>query len=332
MKSLSHLVFVAMILSASTTVSDGRVFRNKEGREISGEIVMVRGEQVEMNVGGRLFSFPIANLGENDQQFVREWAAKNRTFKIDFTTRAVEDPAARRTQGEKKDQTVTRSWRYETTLTNRSGADLEGLEIKYNVIVRHTDDATTPSNRSSRQLRHLAEIVVGSAIIPGIANSASAAFETDWLFMESRDWEISGTGVTRTGSLVAHSEDFSNQMQLDGIWVKVFQEGRQIGEWKSDGKLIKEVEWSDTDKEAHRVEPLPDPNSILHRDLPRFPEIPESKKDDPEVKHLRMDLLSMNAKYRIEDERAEKKDDLRRIKAEFIETLERLNIAIGNAP
>jgi len=329
MKHISQISLVAVILFAFASASQSRVFRNKDGREISGEIVGVRGDQVEMKVGEKRFAFPIISLSENDQRFVREWAAANRTIKIDFSVRAVEDPAMRRAEGDKKDETVTRSWRYETSLSNRSGGDLGELEVKYNVVVRHTNDATT---RSLRQSTEKAEIVVGSALIPGIANTASATFESDWLPMKARNWGYSGTTVTNSGGRAAISGDFSEEMQLDGIWVKVFQNGRQISEWKSEGKLIKEVEWSDTAREAHRVEPLPDPNTLLHRDLPRFPPIPDSKKEDPEVKRLRMELLSKNLQYKFEDERAEEKDDLRRIKAEFEELMTQFKAVIGNAP
>jgi hypothetical protein len=191
--TISNLILASALLLSSVDISHGRVFRNKDGREIDAEIRTVRGDQVEMKVKDKLFVFPVSSLSDEDQVFVREWAAANRTVALDFSTRAVEDPAKRLTEGGGKDKAVTRSWRYETTLNNRSGEDLNAIEVKYNIVIRHTNTSNQVLSGKNREDR--AEIVAGMAMIPGIKNTAAATFPSSWIPMKSREWEIEKSRV-----------------------------------------------------------------------------------------------------------------------------------------
>lgn len=306
----------------------GRVFRNQAGREIDAEIVAVRGPNVELAIQGKVFLVPLATLSPEDQTHVAEWARDHRVIPLDFRATRQEDSQRRRTQGDREDRSEFRAFRYETALTNRSGETLGNLEIKYNLIVRHTRTAKE-RKETGRQREESAQIIAGAATIPSLENTRQAAFQTDWLETQAREWKVKKIAMIRDeeGRLVQdpYWDEYTTETQLDGIWVKVFLEGRQVSEWKSEGKLIKEVSWSDVSREAGSGSGPVRSNetSTIHPDLAPIPPIPEPRRQDPLLRRLWQDAARLGSDYQLAVRLKRGSNELRDLRAEYADALAR---------
>ncbi|NNE92623.1 MAG: hypothetical protein HKN23_13330 [Verrucomicrobiales bacterium] len=237
-----------ILIAIASAPAFARVFTDQKGRKIDGEIVRVAGDDVEMKVGVKRFIFPIATLSQNDQDYVRKWAKENKTYRFQFDARTAEDTAKRRKAGTNKRKDVTRfsTWRYGAMISNQSGEPLKNLEVKYNLFIRNTK-IYKDGNGTGRDKKETPAVQTGSIQIAQIDHSKRANFDTKWIEMKDREWQTSKKIQTRDsdGDLTTITiwDDHQEITELDGLWIKVYLDGKEIADWKSEGKMIKDAKW-----------------------------------------------------------------------------------------
>ena len=120
-----------------------RKFTDTSGREIQAELVAVRGDQVEMNVGGKEFTLPISKFVEADATFIKEWGAANpaplniRGLHVQIkknTDKVKEAKPASGAKGKGDDSKTSKTnFEYQITVQNSSTEDLPDMKLKYTI-------------------------------------------------------------------------------------------------------------------------------------------------------------------------------------------------------
>ncbi len=356
-------VFAAcMGLLAGSARAEVRSFTDNNGRTIVGEILAIHGARVEMEVSEKKFIFPIANLSVEDQAYVKKWATLNKAYKLEFRTEAVEDPAQRqagndpsplnitlpngppgiiagRNASDRDVKAMTTAWRYNVIVQNSSGEDLGELSVKYNVFIRNTLAIRAEGKAESHS------VVVGAAKVPALENTRRAQFATDWLEMRERDWETEKVKMIPTGqsgrvSTEKYWVDYSESTQLDGLWIKVFVDDREVADWKSEGKVIKGAAWSDESKMVQMPRSVSAANGktpgmatnredyLPHEDLQAIPKTPEQFKGKDNVAELWHNAVGAGGKYRDAD-RTRKSSERNKAKAAYDAALAEYKAAIS---
>jgi len=246
MKPFLNTLLVCLFWINGATESFGRVFTSVEGKEITAELTGMSGNEVELLVSGRKYTVPLDSLSAVDQEYVREWAKANKTYAFVYLADAVQDLSKRNVNREKTSKTDLSTWNYRARITNRTRENLENLVVKYNVVLRRTKDDDGRKTESSR-------IESGTVEIPSLKAGDPFTFATVPSELSSKEWEVPKTVyINKDGKStpVTVMAEHSDVYTLDGIWIRIFLDERMIGEWKSEGKMIKEVQWSETSTPA----------------------------------------------------------------------------------
>ncbi len=117
-----------------------RKFTDNQGRTIEASVVGVDSAMVEIRMAnGRLFRVPREKFSEKDQEYFDKWeslqALKNeRTFEISARRRDENESESRGSGIIRKN----RDGFYEITVENRTGSDIEGLELRYLIRIERT--------------------------------------------------------------------------------------------------------------------------------------------------------------------------------------------------
>jgi hypothetical protein len=243
---MSRVPFIFMVgvsLFASSVASHGeeRIFTNREGKKITATIETVRAGQVYLSVSGNRFQIPFASLSDDDQNFLKEWVEQNHEYRFEFRIKSVEDVNARASE-RNGDTKIARSlWKYEVELRNLSGLVAKDLRIEYRVFERFTSVADMARSKSRKEEN--GSVHPGLTAIAEIANSATGNFSTDSLPFENKTWKTatSVSGPDGTSFDVYNNHETSNE--LDGIWIRIYIGERLVAEHKSEGKMIKLMNW-----------------------------------------------------------------------------------------
>ena len=132
-----------------------RTFTDRQGREIEAEITAVSGTDVTLRLSnGKSYTIPIDKLSDADRLFVEVWeapagkadpagggapktpAAVPSNIRYSITIEADKERLGKGETIESAMGEVTpEDWIYLVSLRNRSGVDLEGLEMSYRIYV-----------------------------------------------------------------------------------------------------------------------------------------------------------------------------------------------------
>ena len=73
----THFILLLALYPAFSDES-ARTWTNTEGKSVSGALVGIRGDHVELAVGGKNYTFPITTLSEADREYLKDYAEKNK--------------------------------------------------------------------------------------------------------------------------------------------------------------------------------------------------------------------------------------------------------------
>ncbi len=207
MKLLVTLL-LALVCLPALSQAEIRKFTDTTGREIEAELVAVRGDQVQMKVGGNEFTLPVSKFSEADVTFIREWAVANpapvniRGVYIEFEKNMerikepkMEDDDKKKKGGSEQSRT---SFDYSIMVRNTSAQDLEDLKLKY-TIYKYVRDR--PASGSA--IESLEETEGEEAI--GLLAKAS-------------DHEVATQAVVATDSETSGKKDEPGSSHSETIW------------------------------------------------------------------------------------------------------------------
>jgi hypothetical protein len=231
---MKRLIVAGLFLIASVLHAELRTFTDQFGRTITAEIVSVELDQVRIRrEDGQIFTLSISKLTEEDQKFIKQWAAKTPSASA---AKAEEKSTPDSTKllvtlskGKFGSRTITKyesyvhkheDWGYNIQLTNQELRLIENLRVEYNLFTRTYAD--TPS----------ATVLKGKKSIKEIPSRETDSFRTS------------------TAEVCKHrgSYGYSNYSgEMKGIWVRIYVEGQLLIEQSSPETLMTTEKWSKVD-------------------------------------------------------------------------------------
>ena len=250
---MRHALILLVIFGHLTkSVSEERIFTNKDGKKIIAEIETIRDGQVFLKMNSNRFAVPFLDLSISDQEYLREWIKSNFDFRFNFQIREVENPDLKPAERIGKSKTDYSSWRYSVEVENRSGIVADELRAEYQIYKRLTN---------SRGYEE-AIMTKGNADIGKIEHTRKASIETPWIEMTSKRWE-SLEGSTRMDGFSSVTQmvpvTSRSSEKLDGIWIRIYRGEKMLAEHKSEGKMIKNAVWQAPLNIPGQVQSLPKP-------------------------------------------------------------------------
>lgn len=246
---------LALLVLFPAAEAAARPFTNREGKTIEAEVSTVRGGKVYLKQGVRNYAVEIGKLSDEDQAYIREWVRNNFKYNLSFQAAPAELKERRTSRRNgRTEKWENEIWKYDVEITNRSGVDLENVTVDFQAVIR--DEKIQDPGRGRKNKTETARVVTGSKVFPRLSNSDSAAFSTQEIQLPGHEWEVRRSEVVYQGGERAVNywwDNFSDESKLDGIWLRVYLQDRLIGEWKSQGKLIKDHLWAYEKKAAPPV-------------------------------------------------------------------------------
>lgn len=247
-------VFFSLLIQLQC-FSQERVFTNQQGRKITAEVDSVRAGKVYLRMNKKFYTVPFKDLSLADQTYLRQWVKDNANFKFVFSAKKVKapkgttipvnvDPGSIPNHRGKVERSTTSIWRYEVEITNRSGMDVEDISIEYRVVTRNTTERDPTYGKSSKSESPITSS--GTVTVDKLANSFKTSFNTNWKQMSSTAWKTKHQkNIIEDGRTIEvdYWDNHEFDSQLDGIWIRIYKNKKVIGEFKSEGKLIKEANW-----------------------------------------------------------------------------------------
>ncbi len=217
--------FLIEALSEGTEV---RQFTDVKGRQINAEVLGVQNGNVSLAVGKAQYSVPLSELSKDDQKYIQGWLENERAR----LPREVEiECGKKRTGREKIDnpgmEVIKEEWIFEISLSSGNSDPLNDLKLE--CLVYHWDAQIGGDEKTLRKRSSLIEI----ASIEG-GNKQTRVTTEPITIVE-----------TNSASGYADGSSSKKKDELEGIWVRLYQGERILGEYKTESAALKDEKWSD---------------------------------------------------------------------------------------
>ncbi len=219
------------VVARAGGASEERVFRDTDGREIVAKILSATGTTVTIEMaGGKSYNLPIEKFSVPDQAFVKDWLEKNPPA-FDYRLKMVDD----RTRTDRSEERsgaetiTTETWRFDLNLSNTSGVDLKGIEVRYRIFLSH------PIRGQGRD--RTGSTTDGALVLGNLPNNRDITGSTKEFTITAN--ELDGGYYWTDGSKDKLEE------KIEGIFVKVFHRGQNVLEYRSGNSDVKTASWTD---------------------------------------------------------------------------------------
>ena len=124
-------LLACLCLIATTCILPAREFTDKLGRKMNAEILGVTGESVALKRDGetRAVGASISLFSDEDQKFIREWAAANVKYNFDVLYTKKKLNSSKQQSG--PETYITETWNYKIDLRNKQPVELNDLRVDY---------------------------------------------------------------------------------------------------------------------------------------------------------------------------------------------------------
>lgn len=206
-----------------------RTFSDDKGRSITAELMNATDTTITIRRDdGRVFDFPRASLSPSDKAYVADWLEKRA-----YAFGGVEVSARRVRLDSDRKQTrssvrKSEKWCFKFIVENKSRATLHRLSAEYRVF--HVDDKV-----SLEKAELPLKVVRGMVTIGTLAPGSKRDLQTKPLELDITQlkpgYHYSGTNKRRV-------ED-----SLEGIWIRILQDGETIAEFANPSRLPEKQPW-----------------------------------------------------------------------------------------
>jgi len=228
---MKRLIAAGLFLIASVLHAEPRTFTDQFGRSITAEIVSVEVDQVRIRrEDGQIFTLSISKLSEEDQKFIKQWAAKTPSAS---TAKAEEKstPDSKKllvtlSKGKFGSRTISQyesyvhkheDWGYNIQLTNQDLRPIENLRVEYNLFSRTYADTSSPT------------LLKGKKTIKAVPSRETESFRTG------------------TAEVCKHRGYGNYSGEMKGIWVRIYADGQLLIEQSSPETIMTTEKWSKVD-------------------------------------------------------------------------------------
>ena len=231
------LLFLALSLQP-LPAQELREFRNSEGKSLQGELLAVEGTSVTIKTSdGRTLKAAANVFSPEDQSYFQSWAAKNKPkpvylFKAGF--------APKRSSIERTEEGATKvtyeKWAYQVTVESLASTPIEKVEVRYRIFKTTAPVVGSQVNAGPRLGRAgKYSFLEGKHAIPLMTLRKSITFSTSDISVNKSD--LKGGWYYTNGSEEKRTED------LEGIWIKIFHDGKEVFEMVSNPTKFKDLTW-----------------------------------------------------------------------------------------
>ena len=173
---------------------------------------------------------------EPDQAYLAEWAKNN----IPYDFRMANTNPRRAAEPKKVEgggwgdgaYTKTETWIYECELENRARVEIRDLEARFMIFDLK---ANTNSTKDAR-----VKFSTGSMKIAKMDPLQRVTLESPSIDTEEVE---GGTTVTGSGEYTKVQSYPDYKDKLAGVWVKVFHQGKEVFEYKTENRATREAAW-----------------------------------------------------------------------------------------
>lgn len=239
-RTFMHLRTLPLLLATSACLVHAEVqtLTDKQGRSLNADVISISGDQVKIKrADGQTFNLSLANLSDDDQKRLKEWAAKNLPAdallvelsrgKFDTNKKEVDVTL---TNGDlvKNGRTITEEkWGYSITVANRTPQPIEKLRAEY-LLFATVDDVQVKEKQGLKKKRFRSPIDT----IPELGKTT---FRTE---------TISAIKSKYNGNIVAaKSGDSSSRETLHGIWLRIYHGDELVYETSAPESLRTTEKW-----------------------------------------------------------------------------------------
>lgn len=217
--------WLGLTLTAAAVAGEMHTWTNKDGRTVQAEFVELSATDVTIRrEDGQTFKVPKDTLSDADLAYAAK-ADANRPITVKLeVSRAMFSSNSTQTVSE---ITSTEHWGYNITVGNTSPLTGQNIRVDYLLFLRHN-----PGPGRSIALQPLVR-QSGSATIPKLERLGKFSFRSSTVTLISVKLQ-NGYYWSETGNSDTSSDE------LAGIWVRVFQNDRLIGEYTSADSFRKE--------------------------------------------------------------------------------------------
>ena len=214
----SAILGLAALLLPLTSLAESRTFTSADGRTAEAEIVAATAENVTLKLaGGQTVVSALDRFSVADRQFIAAWSKQhpakiNYSFQVSYT----KDKMGSRKQKTDLVTVTMENWLCRIKLANRSGQDLDNVEVHYTVFSEQMDEGR-PVLRSSR----------GKVTLPNIRANEELTLQTDEVQLAST--QLDG-GFYYVDGARSRQKD-----SLAGLAVSIRHAGKTVFEWASKG-------------------------------------------------------------------------------------------------
>jgi hypothetical protein len=214
---------------------------NREGRTLQARIVQSHGDSVQIQLmDGRLFTIGLDSLNEESQTTVRNWQAQRLVdtgiFQMSINRRNIESDANRHASTRIRNSRL----QHIITLTHNRAQEFPKLEVRYMLFHFSPRLAAQDRNEGTQT------IFRGTTTLENIGQFGSGTFEMPPVDMRVHQLAANVRYVSG-GSRTARD-------RIDGIWVRIYENGLLIGEVQQPGVYFRNLEW---DNEIARARAFP---------------------------------------------------------------------------
>lgn len=208
----------ATLLLALAAPLEARTFTSADGRTVDADIVAATAENVTLKLtGGQTVVSTLDRFSPSDREFIAAWlkqnpAKINYSFQVSYT----KDKMGSRKQKSGSVSVTVEAWLCRIKLANRSGQDLENVDLNYSIFSEQMDEGR-PVLRSTR----------GKITLPMIRANEELTVQTDEVQLAST--QLDGGFYYSDGSRARQKDN------LAGMAVSVRHAGKTVFEWASKG-------------------------------------------------------------------------------------------------
>lgn len=227
-----------LVTVAPFVQAEPQTLTDKQGRSLKADVISVSGDQVKIKRDdGQTFNLSLANLSDDDQKRLKEWAAKNlpadalavELSRAKFDT-SKKDVDVTLTNGDlvKNGRTITEEkWGYSITVSNRTAQPIEKLRAEY-VLFATVDDIQVKEKQGLKRKRY-------KSAIDTVPELGKTTFRTE---------TISAIKSKYNGNIVAaKSGDSSSRETLHGIWLRIYHGDELVYEISAPETLRTTEKW-----------------------------------------------------------------------------------------
>lgn len=239
-----HLRVLSLLLTTAAGLVHAEVqtLTDKQGRSLKADVISVNGDQVKIKRDdGQVFNLSLANLADEDQKQLKEWAAKEASkslppgaLQVDLSRgkfdTSKKDIDVTLVNGElvKNGRTITEEkWGYSVMIANRTAQPIEKLRAEY-ILFATVDDVHVKEKQGLKKKRF-------QSTVETIPELGKTTFRTE---------TISAIKSKYNGNIVAaKTGDSTSRETLHGIWMRIYRDKELVYESSAPESLRTTEKW-----------------------------------------------------------------------------------------